>query len=964
MTITLTLPQVGFRSDPATEGLFGGNVIFTKDFLDQGGPFPWVVDALRLQSLRFPGGTVTEEQFAPGSTFVEDFFNVRNPDGFLDDGTRIVTTPAFFQFATARDLPVKYVLPTNNYLSDITDEDGHRIPSPFGLFRLLDRADRMIRGNYGEVTIETFLIGNEFWYLDARQTAVEYGRIANEVSKGLQFVFDRYRAELDDPDAWIEPRIAVQAGRGWNAAENKVVIDQLDMEARASIDTVLQHFYPRFYQHVANSFGTFDRMDEFANAEGFGDLTFYISEWNTFMGAQADKGLMQASTLLETMRVMMDRGVDEATIWGLQYLNLNGRLATLAFDDDAPGGWISTLTAGGEIFRMMNPALVGTRVLDIDTPAHLRSHLLERPEDRPEDAREQAVMHAWGSEDRVVLFLSSRTDVEMDFTLDVNGLIPAWHHVWLMQMGVMDDPATAIDEGDPTSNFARPFLTTESGGTLGAGGIFDLTLGPWEIVRLEFTIGDEGVRMWGQDSIVDPAADYGHVHIGSRNDDLIAGGVGDDILRGGAGDDILIGGAGDDYLFGEEGDDLLVAGEGVNVLEGGPGLDHFAVSVLGETVIRDFAPETGETLSFLGHYETAGDVIERARIDSLEGGDDPQDIFISHDAGGLTVLLGAAGRWGDFLGSLTDFDPDSEVVPALKNLGLYELPPDPPPLPDPCTPCTTLLNSFFAIALEDDIPRFIEFLDDLSREDLLSLAQTINPNLLAIFTGPPFGLFLSALEDREAISNFLDRLWEGAIDERVGGRLDSGEVPVIQSTIGLVEIGRRVSAELGARIAGSDAPNRQLFIERMLGALKAQDISPDELQMFDFVDIGIDENGDYVVQRAAPPEPPPPEPPPPEEDGEEDETLVGAGCFVATAVYGDGEHPDVAALRWYRAHVLSQSAAGRAFCRFYYRHAGPWAARRVARRPRLRGAVLATLARLAALIRRRHGPGVWPGRAG
>ncbi|MCC6008753.1 MAG: hypothetical protein JJU40_13900 [Rhodobacteraceae bacterium] len=250
MTTTLNLGPVGHRSEPATEGLFGGNVIITKDYLDQDGPFPWVVDALRLQSLRFPGGTVTEETFAPGASVSDDLFDVENPDGFRDGGSRITTAPALFKFATARDLPVKFVLPTDNYLSDATDEDGHRIPSAFGLYRLLDRADRIIRGEYGEVTIETFLIGNEFWYLDSRQTPVEYGRIANEVAKGLQFVFDRYRDDLEDPDAWVAPRIAVQAGRGWNPAENATVIAQLDMEARASIDTVLQHFYPRFYQHV------------------------------------------------------------------------------------------------------------------------------------------------------------------------------------------------------------------------------------------------------------------------------------------------------------------------------------------------------------------------------------------------------------------------------------------------------------------------------------------------------------------------------------------------------------------------------------------------------------------------------------------------------------------------------------------------------------------------------------------
>lgn len=42
------------------------------------------------------------------------------------------------------------------------------------------------------------------------------------------------------------------------------------------------------------------------------------------------------------------------------------------------------------------------------------------------------------------------------------------------------------------------------------------------------------------------------------------------------------------------------------------------------------------------------------------------------------------------------------------------------------------------------------------------------------------------------------------------------------------------------------------------------------------------------------------------------------GCFIATACYGDSEHPDVIALREWRDHCLSRSAAGRGFIAVYY----------------------------------------------
>jgi len=42
-------------------------------------------------------------------------------------------------------------------------------------------------------------------------------------------------------------------------------------------------------------------------------------------------------------------------------------------------------------------------------------------------------------------------------------------------------------------------------------------------------------------------------------------------------------------------------------------------------------------------------------------------------------------------------------------------------------------------------------------------------------------------------------------------------------------------------------------------------------------------------------------------------------CFVATAVYGDKNHPDVTTLRFFRDNFLCQNVAGRCFVYSYYR---------------------------------------------
>lgn len=48
------------------------------------------------------------------------------------------------------------------------------------------------------------------------------------------------------------------------------------------------------------------------------------------------------------------------------------------------------------------------------------------------------------------------------------------------------------------------------------------------------------------------------------------------------------------------------------------------------------------------------------------------------------------------------------------------------------------------------------------------------------------------------------------------------------------------------------------------------------------------------------------------------------GCYIATMVYGDYDHPQVLVLRDFRDSVLRKSLLGRAFIRFYYRYSPTW----------------------------------------
>lgn len=83
------------------------------------------------------------------------------------------------------------------------------------------------------------------------------------------------------------------------------------------------------------------------------------------------------------------------------------------------------------------------------------------------------------------------------------------------------------------------------------------------------------------------------------------------------------------------------------------------------------------------------------------------------------------------------------------------------------------------------------------------------------------------------------------------------------------------------------------------------------------------------------------------------ESKSGATCFVATAAYGDWQHPDVEFLRWYRDNVLMCSGIGRTFTRFYWK-VGPRLAVVVKPSPFLRKTVRAGLGKLVAYLKYRY----------
>lgn len=952
--VSISLAPLVYGGQTVTAQHLGANVIYTKDYLDPGGPFDRFLQNFGINFMRFPGGTVTEQNFIPGSPETERSFSMTRPSGIdPDGGPRIVTMPAAFAYATHNDAQIALTIPTNHYFSNEVDSAGDRLIHPFGLYRLIDRVDRTIQGEYGDVRLDLVQIGNEFWYRDERQSPEEYGRIANGVAIGLERIFSIYGQSDDAPEGWTAPKIAMQVAQGWKPAANDAILAEMSPEARAAIDAVTQHYYPSSYDRIANFSGPFDRMDDIANAEGFGPLDYYISEWNV-SSTGSDTGLLQASTMLEITRTFLERGVDQATVWGTQYQALQSRLAELVPDPKAPSGFDYQLTAAGEIYRMMTTSLQGLRPMEADTaPAH-RAFLHLDDENRPDDAPDQLVMHGFGDDDRAVIFISSRSDTQIDVTFDPEDSLGQWVHLYGQSLGVIDNPRTpARDEGDPTSPLARPFVELHNADELTEDGLIRFTLDPYEIMKLSFSLKPVRLQIDGHDQMVDPKADYDDLILGGARGDRLSGHHGDDILRGEDGNDTLFGGAGNDRLFGGNGrdtlfggdgtdklfgnvgEDVLVAGKGETEMTGGKGTNHFVADPEGDAIITDFDASKGDTLSFLRAYDSPEDVLSRmVRVE--------EDLVILHDAGGTTELIGAASQAGDIAVALADFmedSPSGAIVDALlAPVPDGSIPPDPEGAED--DPSILQARVFEALLSAEDEAEVADILAGYDQDTLLNLVDYINPNVL-FMTAPDSLALLMDVFDTEARDAFFAKLDGDAVAYRLGDfdflslwNRPEQETDLIARAIGVMD------AENG-RTLFSDWDDTQFT--KLLRTLDLRGIETDDHDVFNPFQARIKMLRDKMAREE-------------DEDDDDEETAAGGDCFIAGCAYGDPFHPDVEVLRMLRDCHLVDYAAGRRFIRAYYRY-GPRAALALAPHPHARRATRAGLRLVVRLIlhrQRRH----------
>ncbi len=606
MAFFVVTEDVSYEDQEITGKHFGVNLvtIFDEEFVDPDDELAGNVQELGATSLRFPGGSATE-----------NYFDMRQPDLAVSARNPSQTlTPMDQFFARAGEIgtSVTIVVPTQMAFSESAAQA--MLSGTYGVRQdvtatyLQDVAAFVATAvAYAEVNgvrIEAFEIGNEFWG-SGEMTAGEYGIVAGEVAALLQSELDAlgvsgaeiiaqttssasqlyssrnaveaYVGEVDGvlrafsqsdinsefdgvvPEGWQSVTLSGQGSARSQVSQIANGINSVPGAAEA-IDGIVQHYYQsggfdRADGTKSFKFSQFQRLEDQLNRSPESpELTYHITEWNTnATGASNNRGLQNASMMIENFFELVANDVDVAQIWPLSFDAAQG---ISLVDLDGPG-----LAISGEMFRLMSESLPDSRpVLDWSVSGVIDVHGFER---------------STGA----VFFISERSGARQSgVELDVSQFLDADEY-FMTATQIWDGGAGGDD------STAAPVLTDTSGMISGTQTLaFDLD--SWANMRIEVTyVGDGNNTLTGR-----------------GGDDQITGWGGADYIDGGAGADILDGGTGNDHLIGGLGDDRLKGGAGDDVVDGGEGYDiaEFADALTSYMIKFGSGAENGSSFELTG----------------------------------------------------------------------------------------------------------------------------------------------------------------------------------------------------------------------------------------------------------------------------------------------------------------------------------------------------------------------------
>lgn len=608
----------GLVGNAISQKLLGTNMLFHSDRTTEQSTFNDVIDRIGMTSIRYPGGTITEE-----------YFDIANPDARVQNNIldvlsgannvrtqQVTTLSEYVAFATAKGGDPVIVLPTYRYFDPAT---GTVRPEAEAEFRAFIR--ELMSDQYGQIDKVIIELGNE-WYQNRFEWSIEeFGQLQKLIAGWID-------DEAQSMGLRDDLTLLVQAGR--SEADNGSLSAHFAGSGAPQVDGVLTHIY------ATNSAGNpmavggavgkrlKEIHDAWAPAIG-ADFQLAVTEWNVGENGESTNiinGTMRSAPLLRVYTEMLQGGVDMAMIWSA-HTNGPAGLST-------SGGGGSSLSPTGYFYNMLSQSTNGLQLVDPAGQFKLND----------QHGNALGYTYSFAGQGRSVTYFASGTDASISLQASMAGLYNKGAYVYARIL----DVAPGHVAQDYWSGAAVTYETNIALG--GLQKLFKATLNPYQMVELHIVEG-QGVRLSGDDrhyisdrltgTHFDDVID-GHggndrlrgrdgndridggsgrdILLGERGYDILNGGDGDDFLYGGRGDDMLFGGNGDDLLRGNLNNDELHGGAGVDLLYGGGGND------------RLFGGDDRDYL--LG--ENGNDILDGGRgNDNLRGGAGA-DVFVFRNA--------------------------------------------------------------------------------------------------------------------------------------------------------------------------------------------------------------------------------------------------------------------------------------------------------------------------------------------
>ena len=584
-----SVPASSASDKPISLGMFGTNLLFDRDrnSQDPGGGqvssvFESAIDKLRVTTLRYPGGTISEKLFDltdPNSANQVTSWAMGNISAFDPDGGGPLTPGTLplagaLGFASAENVSLTVVLPTYCFLGQVKDQLGHR-------FEVIDDlaigsfvSELLTSARSCGVKIGAFELGNEWWadnsgLFNTLMTPTEYGRIASHLARIIDAEIAGFEVRIGSSSDYLKPDIVAQVGPGGNAERYLATgfaapkgyvgntVDATDLifrefersDERAALSGLVTHRYLTGPQ--ANIDGwkylPFERFSDLAFSSGdFPNLSRYVSEWNVSARNDDELGSRHAGALVSLFSEMALAGVDHADIWSVQQNNRSRLAQNAGFAGESFGG----LTAGGITFRLMRDALPGLK-----------------PELVTDNSHDLAT-YAYGVDGKKVLYIVNTSDCDQTFSLDPRSVLADYQFGW----AAVIEPRSEVDPAQ--SSLADVRIIT--GSNLISNSKVAYTLHSSEVMQLTL-VASQGVAING-----------------TEHSDKIGGSNFDDVLFGGDGNDFIIGSGGRDLLDGGTGSDIIIGGS----------IDDTFDVVAGQ-VFRLYKTILGREPDAGGHYENS-----------------------------------------------------------------------------------------------------------------------------------------------------------------------------------------------------------------------------------------------------------------------------------------------------------------------------------------------------------------------